>query len=850
MKIADAGRAILMLTVVLPAALPCAAAAQSPDTTWHVGAGRASTPPRIDGRDDDAWTAAPWITTFLQYRPGENVPPTVATAYKVMYDDHNLYVLVRAFDPHPDSITHAVVRRDSDTPCDQIGVILDSYHDHRTGFEFVVNPDGVKADFAIYDDSTEDVAWDGVWSAAASVDSLGWIAEFRIPFSQLRYADAATHTFGFAVWRVVQRTREFVAWPLYRPSKAGLSSQLGHLVNLGDIASSRALEFTPYAIVRNTSRPDAGGYARHGESSFGGSVKYSLSPSLTLDGTINPDFGQVDADPSVVNLTAFETFLAERRPFFLEGVRLYQFPINCSSVVCNNEGLFYSRRIGRAPQLAELYGDASSPGGTPIAAAVKVTGRSRGGLSAGVLDAATNPVTGTAGRTIEPFTNYALARAQQDLSNGRGSFGIIATAVVRDVDQWSAPLLRRTAYVGGPEFRYEFGAGQYELAGSATVSRVGGSRAAITATQLDEVHQFQRPDDPGRLDSTRTTLSGTAQEVRFGKYGGGLTRFQAAFQQQSPGYEVNDLGYLQRADERTWSGMFALVFGTPHGFYRRAQLTAAEWSVWNWSGLLIQNAVGVNGHVVLKNNGSIEIGANVDQLAGSACDRCARGGPAVRSSTRLAPVILWSGDPRRVIVPSAKATLEVSDGGRSRTRMVGAAATVRPSPALQVAIDLSLGDNTDNTQWYANVADSANGLHYLFARLHQRTGAVTIRGSVALSRDLTFELYTQLFASAGTYADVRELSATPRAASYDARFQPYAPPPGQPTGFDIRQVRANSVLRWEYRPGSTLFVVWTHARDGFDPADPGRSWWAELRSALGLHPNNTFLIKAAYWIGR
>jgi hypothetical protein len=247
---------------------------------------------------------------------------------------------------------------------------------------------------------------------------------------------------------------------------------------------------------------------------------------------------------------------------------------------------------------------------------------------------------------------------------------------------------------------------------------------------------------------------------------------------------------------------------------------------------------------------AVDVGVATDQLAGSACDRCARGGPAVRASARVAPGIAWSGDPRRAVVPKVSVTRSVTDGGRSRMQQMSASAELHPSPAVQLAVALTASSNHDNTQWYANVADASSQLHYLFAHLNQQTSAVTFRESYAISRDFTFELYTQPFVSTGTYADVRELSATPRASSYDARFQPFVPPSSQPSGFDIRQVRSNSVLRWEYRPGSTLFVVWTHARDGFDDVDPGRSWSAEYRSAFALHPDNTFLVKAACWLGR
>ena len=320
--------------------------------------------PTIDGRNDDPiWREAPRISDFRQFEPRVDVDPSFRTEFQVSYDARNLFVFVRMFDPHPDSIMRALSRRDVRGPSDQIKLLIDSYDDKRSGFEFAVNPDGVKRDYSMSNDGNEDDSWNGVWDVATRVDSAGWTAEFRIPLSQLRYARADRHTFGFGVWRDIERYKERSSWPLHLPTRNGIVSQLGRLHGITGISTAQRLEATPYIVTKNVQRATPNDrYGRGMDVTAGGDLKFGITPNITLDATVNPDFGQVESDPAVLNLTAFETFLAERRPFFVEGTGLYRFSLNCYIVVdCNtNEGLFYSRRIGRSPSLRLVYGDAGT----------------------------------------------------------------------------------------------------------------------------------------------------------------------------------------------------------------------------------------------------------------------------------------------------------------------------------------------------------------------------------------------------------------------------------------------------------------------------------------------------------
>ncbi len=817
-------------------------------------AARAPQPPAIDGRGDDAiWRDAQRTADFRQFEPKVDAEARFKTEFQVAYDEHNLYVFVRMFDPHPDSIMHALSRRDVRGPSDQIKLLIDSYDDRRTGYQFAVNPDGVKRDYSISNDTNEDDSWNGIWDVATTIDSLGWTAEFRIPLSQLRYAPGSDHVFGFGVWRDIERYRERVAWPAYSPTANGLASQLGRLTGLEGISSARRVEVTPYIVTRNVQRTTSGTrYERDQQFTVGGDLKFGITPNITLDATVNPDFGQVESDPAVLNLSAFEVFLSERRPFFVEGTGLYQFALNCYIVVdCStNEGLFYSRRIGRSPALGGLYGDASTPTSTPIAAATKLTGRTSGGLSFGLLDAVTQEVMGASNRVVEPRTNFAVLRAQQDLRGGQAGVSLIGTAVNRSLDATTDPFLHASAYATGASFRNRFRDGQYELTGQLTASRVSGSREAIYRTQRNPVHFYQQPGDELDVDSSRTSLSGHAEQVKFGKYGGGITRFETSLVRQSAGFEVNDIGFLRRADILDWSTWSALSFRNARGIYRWAQVNGNHWEQWNTSGTRLDNAVNLNGHMGLRNNWDVHLGGTVNRLTKSFCDRCTRGGPALRLSPGISP---WGGfntDSRRMLSGGMWVNLRYTDEGKTRGTSFSPYLNLRVSTRMQANVGFDLSHQHDNSQWFGNFVDAAGTTHYAFARLDQRTIGMQTRVNYTVTPNLTFEFYGEPFVSTGAYSDVREVSATPDASAYDDRFQPYVPPDGTQERFKVTQLRTNTVIRWEYRPGSTLFLVWTQGRQDATDQDARQPWTRDYRDLFALHPDNTFLIKFAYWLNR
>jgi hypothetical protein len=746
---------VLIEAAAIALLVQAAAAPAAPDTTrarfesdtlrvGSVAAHRAAIAPTIDGRsDDEVWADAPITAAFRQWDPVEDGDPSFRTAFQVAYDDHHMYVYVRAYDPHPDSIMRALSRRDVRGPSDQIVVIIDSYNDRRTGFEFAINPDGVKRDYAIHNDNNEDGSWNGVWEVATVVDSIGWAAEYRIPLSQLRYPDAAAHTFGFGVLRDIERYRERVSWPLLRRSVNGLSSQLGQLTDITGISGSRSLEVTPYTLARNETRAlGSGGHERAQKLSAGADLKLRITPNMTLDATVNPDFGQVEADPAVLNLSAFETFVSERRPFFVEGTGLYRFDLNCYAVndCSTNEGLFYSRRIGRLPYLRNTYGDAGTPSATPIAVAAKVTGRTRSGLSYGLLDAAAQHVDGAGGASVEPRTNYAVLSAEQDLRGGDAGVRWIATTVNRALDEWTRPSLHSSAYTSGLSVRNRMRNGNYEIAASFAASVVTGSREVIASTQTNAVHYYQQPDDDMVVDSSRTSLTGHAGQIRFGKFGGGITRFETSFVRQSAGFDANDLGFLRRADQQDWSTWTALRFNTPRRLYRWFQVNGNNWQTWNTSGRRLQMALNANAHMGLHNNWDVHGGFTVDNLGETWCDRCTRGGPVLRESRGVYPWFGVNTDGRRTVAPSLWVNLGYTDEGRSQNVRINPSVRVRFSTRLQAELGATFANTEVAAQWFGNFTD--NGVtHYSFAHLDQRTTSMNIRVNYTAGPELTLELY-------------------------------------------------------------------------------------------------------------
>ncbi|MCE9602951.1 MAG: carbohydrate binding family 9 domain-containing protein [Gemmatimonadetes bacterium] len=828
-----------------PDALPSASASRSvpAPTANSATAALATTAPVLDGKDDDAlWRDAPAITQFRQHDPVEDGDPRYRTEARVGYDARYLYVFVRAFDPAPDSVMAFLSRRDARTQSDYIHLMVDAYHDRRTAFRFSVNPLGVKRDFYLSGDGDEDASWDGVWEVATAVDSLGWTAEYRIPFGQLRFPEAPSHTFGFAIWREIARYNERISWPLYRRSRTGLVSQFGDVSGFDGITAPRRLEVLPYSVATNAPRPVGNAFERQQDFAFGADVKYGLTSNLTLDGTVNPDFGQVEADPAVLNLTAFEQFFQERRPFFLEGAGIFSFDAQGGDGDVSN-ALFYSRRVGRGPQLSGRYYDQDNPSNSTILGAAKLTGRTAGGLNVGFLDAVTQREQGALGRTIEPQSNYLVTRLQQDFKGGNSGVGMMLTATNRSLDDDSRAYLRESAYAFGIDARHRFRGNNYEVRGSAVASRVAGSASSILATQRSAVHFYQRPDSRLTVDSNATSLDGSRVNLSLGKTGGGVVRFQTGVSETSAGYEINDAGFLPRADERSQYTWVGLQFQKPTKYYRRANININQWNGWNTEGLHLNSGGNININGELPNQWFVYTGFNLNGIGTGFDDRASRGGPALRRNQRRNTWFGVQSDRRKPTSFTMQGFVVFKDVSGSKEWGIDPSVNFRVASRVQAEVGMHLSAETNDAQWYDNVTDGS-GTHYTFAHLDQRTSAITTRLDFTLTPTLSFQLYAQPFITAGDYSDHREL-ADPRAARYADRFRPYTGAPLE--DFNFKQFRSNSVVRWEYRPGSVLFFVWQQGRGQGDRNAGDFNLGRDYGDLFKSRSDNTFLIKGSYW---
>ncbi len=806
---------------------------------------KAEVVPVLDGKlDDPAWQNAQSINSFLEYDPNQGADSRFKTDVRVVHDDKYLYVMARMYDPAPDSIVSLLSRRDVKTQSEQLKLVIDSYHDKQTAYQFAVNPAGVKRDYYVSNDANEDITWDAVWDVATAVDSLGWTAEFRIPFSQMRFNNTSDHVFGLIIVRDIARTGQRLSWPLIHRERQGYVSQAAELTGISGIGSPSRLEVAPYVVTKNETRPSGSLFGHKQAFSAGADLKYGLSSNLTLNAAINPDFGQVEADPSVLNLSAFEQFFEERRPFFLEGSGIFTFNTACGDIDSGCTGLFYSRRIGRSPQLSGSYGDNTSPTNTTILGATKLTGRLGKGLSVGFLDGVTQREIGTEDRTIEPSTNYVVGRLQQDMNEGQTGIGVMVTGVNRSLDDNTDLFLRRGAYTGGLDVRHRFFSKNYEARAYVAASSVSGTVDAISSSQRDGVHRYQRPDDDISVDPNATSLSGNAERLSVSKFGGGITRFQSVLQRFSPGFESNDLGFQSRADEQMFRNWFSLNYQKPSKIYQRAFFNFNSMQKWTAEGLPTTVGLNSNWHVQFKNFMWGHLGINANDFLTTYNDRVSRGGPALRNSTGID---LWTGvasDSRKPYTAELFGGGYRNDVGRTHGWWINPSGNISLGSQLSASLGINYSSDLNDSQWRANFGISgADTTHYTFAKLDQKTLSLTSRINYTATPTLSLQVYAAPFISTGKYSNWRELN-DPRAGRYDDRFRQYS---GDPGGFNFKEFRSNTVLRWEYMPGSTMFLVWAQGRELDGGAGNDFSFRRDLGDVFNTHPDNTFLLKISYW---
>ena len=829
----------------------------------------------VDGvMDEAAWRTAAVATRFTQFEPDEGLPATQSTEARVLYGASALFVFMRANDTSPGEIASQVTRRDQQSYSDLLAVVIDSYFDRRTAFQFVVNPAGVKQDVYRFDDTNEDAGWDAVWDVATARDDGGWSAEFRIPYSQLRFRDREEQTWGINFLRHLARRAELSVWAPTTRADGGIVSQFGELRGLRNLDPPRRLEVLPYSLasLRRAPGDEANPFYRRNDvaASAGADVKYGLTSDITIDLTINPDFGQVEADPAQVNLTAFETFLPERRPFFLEGAGIFNFGIALGDGDDANESLFYSRRIGRAPQgwADPRGGHADADDQTTILGAWKLSGKTAGGWSIGALHALTSeeradvaPAEGDRFREpVEPLSNHGVLRLQKDFAEGRSAVGFIGTSLNRDAGVAEALGLGSAAYTGGVDFRRRFGGDAWQLEGYVLGSYVQGSAGAIARTQRSPARYYQRPDaEHVRYDGERTSLAGGAANFGIMKFAGSPWRVGTGFQTRTPGFEVNDLGYQRDADYLVhwiWGGYHN---STPQGPFRNWFVNLNAWNVWNYGRDRTGTGGNLNVNFQLQNfwNGY----GGVNQEMGAWSDGLLRGGPLFRTE---AQTNFWAGmgsDARKPVRINVNSWGNVRPESDSWSVGVAPTLSVRPSARATISLGTRISRNLNDRQWVRRIDTDAP--NYLFARIAQTTVGLTARMDYAFSPNLSLQVYAQPFLGSGSYRDFKRV-ADPRADRYADRFESLEVRTegdryrteldgstvsfGKPD-FSFKQFRSNTVLRWEYSPGSAVYLVWSQGRN--HSSRTGRfDFESDLGDLFDAMPDNIFMLKFNYWLSR
>jgi hypothetical protein len=832
--------------------------------------------PNIDGfLNDEAWSMAPVATDFVQMEPQEGEPATERTEVRILYGAEALFVAFRAFDSEPEGIAGQLTRRDADSYSDVVHIVIDSYFDRRTAFHFAVNPVGVKTDLYRFNDTDDDSSWDAVWDVATLIDEQGWTAEFRIPYSQLRFGNHDDQTWGINFAREIARRNEMATWAPIRQSDAAVVSKSGELRGLKGLGTPSRMELRPFTLARLTHSPEDPGNPFQESTEFfpsgGLDLKYGVTNDLTLDVTVNPDFGQVEADPAQVNLSAFESFYPEQRPFFIEGASIYAFNIGIGDGDMGSESLFYSRRIGRPPQgwPDTQGGFADVPETSTILGAWKLSGKTQDGWSIGLLHAVTAEETAsvTTGqgvdleKPVEPLSNYAVARIQKDFREGRSAVGFIGTAANRNPEVANALLLRTGAYAGGFDFRHRFGEEEKYLAnGYILGSHVRGSEEAMALTQIAPARYFQRPDaDHTTLDPTLTSLNGWAGKLEFMKVADGYWRWGSTVTAKSPGFEPNDLGFQRESDLLLQVGFVGYDHYTPSEKLRRWNLNANAWHGWSFGGERLATGANINGSLTLLNYWGGYGGINQDFEAFS--DGTLRGGPLVRREARSNGWFGFFSDSRKAVQANLANNWSRAADSDSWSWNSSLDLRWRTSGRMNMSLGPFLNRSVNDLQWVGRYPLDEN--HYLFGQIDQRTFGLTGRFDYTFKPDLTLQLYAQPFISAGIYQDFKQVN-DPLAESYSDRYAPVEVTRSDDhylmdldgdgesesfrvPDFNFKQFRSTVVLRWEYRPGSLLYLVWSQGRDHYD-MNGDFNLGNNMETLFRQNAENVFMLKMSYWI--
>ena len=885
----------LLLSGIVAITPAFASLAQSPQNLPSgLGALRAHEPVVIDGHlSERVWQRA-GETRFIQREPYEGAPPSERTEVWVCYDDEALYVAARLFDSAPDSVIGRLARRDEDSQSDQFGFALDAAHDKRTAVYFIVNPAGAIEDGTISNDSHLNSNWDAIWDVAVRIDDKGWTAEFRVLLSQLRFAKNDRYVWGIAFFRRIERRHEECYLARHPRTDAVRVSRWTELHGIEGIEPPARIEILPYIAGTtkflqqpavdsfNEGRDDPYKVGRDYFGNVGADAKIGLRGDVTLDVSLNPDFAQVEVDPAIVNLTAYETRFQEKRPFFIEGQSIFNFgrggATSLQDFNWHDPNLFYSRRIGRGPQASVTHpGFRDIPDRTTILGAAKLSGKISETWSFAALTAVTDREYGnvdSAGirfsEEIEPLTFYGILRTQKEFNDARQAIGILATSVERDLRQSRLQnvLNDRALSLGIDGWTFLDAEKDWVLTGWAGASYVGGSPSRLIALQRSPVHYFQRPEaDYVEVDSTATSMTGWATRVWLDKVKGNWI-FNAALGAIHPSFESNDAGFLSNADYVNMHVYAGYQWFEPDGVFLTKSATATALREFDFGRFEIGETYRFDLFGQFSNfwNSYFGFGYNMESFD----DQRTRGGPLMKSLESAFLYTTLSTDSRNLLSGTVHTSASKgASGGWNFYTSLGF--TWKASKTLMIRGGPDFSRNHNVAQYVTSLSDphalQTFKRRYIFGTLDQTTLSASFRVYWTFSPKLSLQLYLQPLLSTGKYTDFKELSR-PRTFSFnhfgdgsstirrdenvyaidpDGPAKPASPFLLYNPNFNFKSLRANAVLRWEYLPGSTFYFVWTNEKVDYETGGEFR-FGRDFSTLLRDRPDNVFSIKLTYWM--
>jgi hypothetical protein len=825
--------------------------------------------PKIDGKLDDAcWQTGDWAGDFTQWIPNEGGKPSQPTKVKILYDDKNIYVAIRAYDNEPGKIVRKASRRD-DLPGDVVGINFDSYHDHRTGFEFDVTVAGQKTDMLLTNPSSGDYNWNAVWYVKTGMEDSAWTAEFEIPLSQLRYSSEYEQVWGMHCWRWIDRFQEESDWEPQSSKGPGMLYLFGELHGIKGLPKSRRIEIMPYSLgrLKTFSKEPTNPFADKGRSwsgNIGLDAKIGITNNFTADLTLNPDFGQVESDPSVINLTAFETLYDEKRPFFLEGKNIFSFDFD-------DVDLFYSRRIGHSITYTPDLKDnefMKIPGNSSILSAVKISGKTSKGLSIGALQSITAheqaKIDSLGKRTnvgVEPLTAYNLIRVQQDFKQGNTMFGGIFTSTNRFIHDQQLEFMNRDAYSGGLDLLHQWHDKEFYVDAKIVGSEIKGQTDAITTLQSSSARYYQRPDAKYiSFDSARTHLSGYGGRIKIGKGSKGLWRYYTEFNLRSPGLDLNDIGYMPTADIFKETNSLYYFVTQPVSIFRTYNIGLTETNNWDFGMEYLSSGSTLSLYLEFLNKWAVSTSFTYTSQALDI--RILRGGYAMLVPAVGSTYFYVRTDPSKKAIFYLTSNTSLSANQSCRYYSLEPELVLTPVNTLKFSMTMTYTSNLDELQYIGT--ESVDGeSRYILGKINQHTLSATFRVDYNLTPELSLQYYGSPFASVGKYSKFKTVTK-PKASAYSDRFTAINPSLNGNTyevseknnsqvdysfgnpDFNYDQFRSNLVFRWEYRPGSQLYLVWSQDRTSY--LTPGNNSVNDaLGSLKGVFPNNVFLIKLNYW---